>query len=157
MTVNERVPVKPFASLSTSTGQSPSVCFCALYPATEAFFAPGLSGNRNCVCAPLISREKLCVTWPAPLPVSVQSVYITQKTGSAAQTPVQSSRRHTSRSSSRFIQSPLVFICTQFTTNAPILQPRLTSRYFSSAILGGRVRYVIHCRQNAFDRKGQIL
>ena len=28
MTVNERVPVKPFASVSTSTGQSPSVCFC---------------------------------------------------------------------------------------------------------------------------------
>ena len=29
MTVNERDPVKPFASDSTSTGQSPSVCFCA--------------------------------------------------------------------------------------------------------------------------------
>ena len=102
-TVNDRVPVKPDASLSTSTGQSPSVCFCASEPATEAFFAPGTSGKRSCVCAPSISMVKVCVTWHAPLPVSVQSVFISEMAGSAATTVVQSARRQASRSSSRFM------------------------------------------------------
>ena len=28
----------------------------------DAFFAPGASGKRSCVCAPLISSVKVCVT-----------------------------------------------------------------------------------------------